>query len=182
MELGRRRSFRKLFKLAGFNKEKKEEQEDQQPSAHPHRFRHTYAVELLQAGVPIDRVAVLLGHSSVKITERHYLSWVKGRQEQLEADVRRAWTADPIARNLDTNLIQPPAAGLATGRKSKKIKEVKKEIEWWRRRQSHRARKSLIRHGLNRVSDDSCPQCCPQILVPTRHGSSGTHGSDVSGW
>jgi integrase len=30
---------------------------------HAHRFRDTFAVELLLAGVPIDRVYVLLGHS-----------------------------------------------------------------------------------------------------------------------
>ena len=123
------RSFRKLFALAAFTKEDR---------AHPHRFRHTYAVALLEASVPIDRVSVLLGHSSVRVTERHYAPWVKARQEQLEADVRRAWTADPIARSLDTNLIQQPAAGLATGCKPKKRKEVREEIEWWRRRESQR--------------------------------------------
>jgi integrase/recombinase XerD len=39
--------------------------------AHPHRFRDTFAVELLLSGVPIERVSVLLGHQSVRITERH---------------------------------------------------------------------------------------------------------------
>jgi integrase len=34
---------------------------------------------------------MLLGHASVKITERHYAPWVKARQEQLEAAVRKAW-------------------------------------------------------------------------------------------
>jgi len=61
------------------------------PGAHPHRFRDTFAVELLLAGVPIERVSVLLGHSSVKITEKHYAPWVRDRQDQLEADVRRTW-------------------------------------------------------------------------------------------
>jgi site-specific recombinase XerD len=61
-----------------------------------HRFRDTFAVELLLAGVPIERVAILLGHQSVRITEKHYNPWVKSRQEQLEADVTRAWTLDPI--------------------------------------------------------------------------------------
>jgi hypothetical protein len=37
-------------------------------------------------------VSKLLGHSSIKITERHYAPWVKARQDQLEADVRRIWT------------------------------------------------------------------------------------------
>jgi integrase len=55
------------------------------------RFRDTFAVGLLQAGVPMERVSVLLGHSSIKVTEKHYSPWVRARQEQLEADVRRRW-------------------------------------------------------------------------------------------
>jgi integrase len=64
---------------------------------HAHRFRDTFAVELLLAAVPLERVSVLLGHTSVKITERHYSPWIRERQEQAEADVRRTWTQDPIA-------------------------------------------------------------------------------------
>jgi integrase len=48
-------------------------------------------VELLLADVPLDRVSILLGHKSVRITERHYSPWVRSRQEQLEADVRKTW-------------------------------------------------------------------------------------------
>ena len=73
-----------LFQLAGIK------------GGHAHRFRDTFAVELLLKGVPIERVSVLLGHSSVKITERHYAPWVRARQEQLEADVKRTWGEDPI--------------------------------------------------------------------------------------
>ena len=54
-------------------------------------FRDTFAVELLLAGVPIDQVSALLGHRSVRMTEKHYLPWVKARQRQLTASVRRAW-------------------------------------------------------------------------------------------
>jgi integrase/recombinase XerD len=66
------------------------------PDAHPHRFRDTFAVELLLAGVPIERVSVLLGHQSVRITERHFAPWVLARQEQLEADLRSVWSRDPL--------------------------------------------------------------------------------------
>lgn len=41
-------------------------------NGHAHRFRDTFAVELLLSGVPLERVSVLLGHSSIRVTERHY--------------------------------------------------------------------------------------------------------------
>ena len=61
-------------------------------NCHPHRFRDTFAVSLLLKGVSLDSVSKLLGHSSIKITERHYAPWVKARQDQLESEVRRIWT------------------------------------------------------------------------------------------
>lgn len=79
------RALKRLFRLADV------------PDGHAHRFRDTFAVELLLAGVPLERVPVLLGHQSVKVTEKHYDPWVKARQEQLEADVRRTWAEDQIA-------------------------------------------------------------------------------------
>ena len=62
----------------------------------PHRFRDTFTVELLLSGVPLERVSVLLGHSSTRITEKHYAPWGKDRQAQLEADVRRTWTQPEV--------------------------------------------------------------------------------------
>jgi integrase len=62
-----------------------------------HRFRDTFAVELLLAGVPLERVSVLLGHQSIRVTERHYAPWTRSRQEQLESDLQKAWSEDPIA-------------------------------------------------------------------------------------
>jgi integrase/recombinase XerD len=63
---------------------------------HAHRFRDTFAVELLLAGVPLERVSMLLGHQSTKVTEKHYTPWVLARQEQLEADVRRTWSTPEL--------------------------------------------------------------------------------------
>ncbi len=49
------------------------------------------------AGVPIERVSILLGHQSVRETERHYSAWVRARQEQLEAHVRGTWGVQDAA-------------------------------------------------------------------------------------
>ena len=56
-----------------------------------HRLRDTYAVDLLQKGVPLEHVSKLLGHKSVVTTENHYAKWVKGRQELLERIVSATW-------------------------------------------------------------------------------------------
>lgn len=80
------RSYRRLFETAGLEKP-----DGTRKRCFPHMFRDTFAVEMLLAGVPIDQVSILLGHKSVKITEKHYAPWVKARQEQLAASVRNAW-------------------------------------------------------------------------------------------
>ena len=70
------------------------------PDAHPHRLRDTFAFECLLAGVPLDQVSILLGHSSTKITEKHYSPWVRARQQQLEESVRKSWAAEQSHRPL----------------------------------------------------------------------------------
>jgi integrase len=73
-----RKAYVKLFKQAGVE-------------GHCHQFRHTYATRLLQAGVPLDTVSIMLAHSSVKITQKHYAAWTKERREKIEAAIRKTW-------------------------------------------------------------------------------------------
>jgi integrase/recombinase XerD len=104
------RSFRRLFEVAALK------HADGTPKrCFPHMLRDTFAVEMLLAGVPIDQVSILLGHKSVKITEKHYAPWVKARQDQLAASVRTAWsgfdmpTQPPQSDTLGPQLVQATA-------------------------------------------------------------------------
>jgi integrase/recombinase XerD len=72
------RSFRKLFELAGVK-------------GHPHMFCDTFAVELLERGVSLETVSMLLGHASIKVTEKHYKPWVKTLQDKLETEAMKGW-------------------------------------------------------------------------------------------
>ena len=102
------RSYRRLFRIADLRKA------DGTPKrCHPQMFRDTFAVEMLLAGVPLDQVSILLGHKSIKVTEKHYAPWVRARQEQLENSVRRAWGTELTAIDRDTrvSILRPAATG-----------------------------------------------------------------------
>ncbi len=79
------RSFRRLVKLANLGKR-----------AHPHMLRDTFAVECLLAGVPLEKVSILLGHKSIKITEKHYRPFVKALRYDLEDEVTKSWSTRSI--------------------------------------------------------------------------------------
>ncbi len=46
----------------------------------------------------MEEVSILLGHSNIKITQKHYSPWVRDRQLQLEGDLERAWARDPVVQ------------------------------------------------------------------------------------
>lgn len=57
---------------------------------HAHRWRHTFAADLLSKGVSVTEVAAILGNSS-RIVEKHYAQWIEARQKSLDVAVRAAW-------------------------------------------------------------------------------------------
>ena len=103
------RSYRRLFKSADIRTA-----DGERKRCHPHMFRDTFAVEMLLAGVPIDQVSLLLGHASVKITEKSYAPFVKARQVQLQESVRNAWKlGQPTGRGPESS----PSASSASDKK-----------------------------------------------------------------
>jgi integrase/recombinase XerD len=89
------KAFRGLFKTADIRNS-----DGTQKRCHPHMLRDTFAVEMLLAGVPIEDVSALLGHTSIKTTEKHYLPWVRARQQRLEERVKNAHLKQRIPTNL----------------------------------------------------------------------------------
>jgi len=87
------RSYRKLFLLADLR------EADRQPKRrHPHMFRDTFAVGSLVAGMRVEEVSILLGHRSVRVTEKHYLPAVHARQTTLTESAKMAWTKQGILK------------------------------------------------------------------------------------
>jgi integrase/recombinase XerD len=74
------RLFKKLFDVTGI------------VDAHPHRFRDTFAVTLLENGVPIREVSRALGHKSITTTERHYAKWTPDQQNRMDDYIAATWT------------------------------------------------------------------------------------------
>jgi integrase/recombinase XerD len=97
------RSYGKLFKLAGLK-----EADGTPKRCHPHMFRDTFAVESLLAGMRLEEVSVILGHSSIKTTERHYMPWVRARQTSLNESVMESWVRQGI--------VKPPEGERKVGR------------------------------------------------------------------
>jgi molybdate transport system regulatory protein len=67
-----RRAFYCRAKEAGVMRETFRENGKKEIFPHPHTLRHTRAMELLSAGVPVTAVQDLLGHSSL-LTTAEYL-------------------------------------------------------------------------------------------------------------
>ena len=133
-----RKRLNKLFELAEVS------------NGHAHRFRDTFAVELLLTGVPIERVSILLGHESVQTTERNYAPWVRSRQEQLEADLTRAWGLDPVI-----------AAQTSQSRGTRQVHEKK-----------HRSKSQILKRENWRRGWDSNPRM--EVLQTSPLGHLGT--------
>jgi len=63
---------------------------------HSHRFRHTFAKDHLSKGTSMQDLSKLLGHASIKVTEKYYAKWCTERQEKASAAMRRTWINDPV--------------------------------------------------------------------------------------
>jgi integrase len=54
-----------------------------------HSMRHTFVFWALNAGLPTEDIAALIG-DSVEIVARHYSAWIAGRQERLSERMLQA--------------------------------------------------------------------------------------------
>ncbi|WP_429633224.1 tyrosine-type recombinase/integrase [Tunturiibacter psychrotolerans] len=88
------RSFRRVSKLTGL-----ERPDGSARRCFPLMLRDTFAVEMLVAGEGIDQVSMLIGHASVKITEKHYFSLGQSRPRSTRGECSKTrgvlWTPFP---------------------------------------------------------------------------------------
>src|SRR5690606_5993236 len=52
---------------------------------HAHLLRHSFAVLMTNAGMDIKALSVMMGHSTVRTTEKHYARWIEGPLRELHA-------------------------------------------------------------------------------------------------
>ena len=81
---------------------------------HPHVFRHSRAMHWLEAGVDLQYIKDLLGHSDIKTTEVYARLNIKMKQKLLEevhpqqfADQQPSWTDDENLMQWLTQLYIP---------------------------------------------------------------------------
>lgn len=74
--------------------------------AHPHRFRDTFSVELLTNGADMHTVQRLLGHTSIRTTEKHYAHFVAAHQRLLDNATATLDFGQPKAASLIK--VKPP--------------------------------------------------------------------------
>ncbi len=91
-----------------------------------HRLRDTFAVDLLEKGVPLEEVSKLFGHESIKTTERHYAKWVRGGKTD--------WTLSPRRGICDTWVALPGILARGHHRASSRFQRERfdnsEHIEW----------------------------------------------------
>lgn len=70
--------------------------------AHPHRFRDTFAIELLLQGTDIRTVQQMLGHQALRTTERFYAPYVTAFQAHLDAAIAKLPNVSSAALPMET--------------------------------------------------------------------------------
>jgi len=64
---------------------------------HPHRFRHTVAVNMLDQGSSVEDVALVLGNSPA-IVAKHYSAFVQSRQARIDREIQKTWVSKKLVR------------------------------------------------------------------------------------
>jgi site-specific recombinase XerD len=54
-------------------------------------FRDTFAINYLKSGATLEQVQQMLGHKSIKTTEKHYGHWSTARHEHLHDQMEKIW-------------------------------------------------------------------------------------------
>ncbi len=113
----------------------------------PHQFRHTYASEMLRAGVSLPAVVKLLGHNSPRMT----LQYLEITQQDLQREYRLARSQPrhlaPTPRTASS--ASPPSADLTSLIES--LRTTQHVLEMFRRSVAETSRRRLLDRLANRL-------------------------------
>jgi hypothetical protein len=113
----------------------------------PHQFRHTYASEMLRAGVSLPAVVKLLGHKSPRMT----LQYLEITQQDLQREYHLARTQPrhlaPAPRAVSS--ASPPSADLLSLLDS--LRTTQYVLEMFRRSVAETSRRRLLDRLANRL-------------------------------
>jgi integrase len=71
---------------------------------HSHQLRDTFAVEHLLARTSMQDLSKMLGHKTMRVTEKYYAPWVPERQAQLEEKMTEALKKMGVSVSLNASL------------------------------------------------------------------------------
>jgi len=92
-----------------------------------HAFRDTLTTAVLGAGGKLETAAALLGHRSIKVTQKHYEHWDTERQKLLEDALERAWEKNGLTEARPQGLPRNIVDLVESGKKD----EILAALETW---------------------------------------------------
>lgn len=71
--------------------------------ANPHRFRHTFASDMIRAGVPLHVLMRLMGHTQIHMTMRYVNLSAEDVRQEFERALRRNMEQSDDGKSLPSN-------------------------------------------------------------------------------
>jgi site-specific recombinase XerD len=114
----------------------------------PHQLRHTYATEMLRAGVSLPAVMQLLGHKNIQMT----LRYIQVNQTDLQRQYHTARRTIATLHSIPTLLLPDPQSGSAIQAITNSLAATRHLLEMYRRHLGEHSVSRRLQRLENRLS------------------------------